>query len=94
MQELTRNQFSILSVLAESKEAQTQRDLVKATDLSLGTINRTVKELTELEFINEGVITERGTAALEPYRVKRAVFIAAGVGSRSILPSRLCAFTA
>lgn len=84
MQELTRNQFSILSVLAESKEAQTQRDLVKATDLSLGTINRTVKELTELEFINEGVITERGTAALEPYRVKRAVFIAAGFGSRLV----------
>ena len=84
MQELTRTQFSILSVLAESKEAQTQRDLVKATDLSLGTINRTVKELTELEFINEGVITERGTAALEPYRVKRAVFIAAGFGSRLV----------
>lgn len=84
MAELTRNQFSILSVLAESKEALTQRDLVKATDLSLGTINRTVKELTELEFINDGVITAHGTAALEPYRAKRAVFIAAGFGSRLV----------
>ena len=34
--------------------------------------------------IREGVITKKGINALEPYRVKRAVFIAAGFGSRLV----------
>lgn len=81
---LTRKQFDILVALAESKTALTQRDLEKEMKHSLGTINRTVKELTEVGFVSEGTITNAGLAALEPYRAKRAVFIAAGFGTRLV----------
>ena len=84
MMELTRKQFDILEVVSRSDSAMTQRDLEKATRHSLGTINRLVKELTESGLIADGRITRRGIDALEPYRVKRAIFIAAGFGSRLI----------
>ena len=45
---LSRKQFDILRELATSGTALTQRDLEKATGYSLGTINKTVKELTDL----------------------------------------------
>ena len=82
--ELTRKQFDILEVMATSKTSLTQRDLGKLTKHSLGTINRTVKELTDLDLVNNGTITNNGINALEPYRAKRAVFIAAGFGSRLV----------
>ncbi len=82
--ELTRKQFDILVALAESKGVLTQRDLEKETNYSLGTINRTVKELIEAGLIVNGAITNAGLIALEPYRVKRAVFIAAGFGTRLV----------
>ena len=81
---LTKNQFSVLEVLAQSDKPLTQRELVKITELSLGTVNRTVKELTEEGYIEDGSITNRGTVAMEPYRAKRAIFIAAGFGSRLV----------
>lgn len=82
--ELTRKQFDLLETMATAGKALTQRDLEKATSYSLGTINRTVKELTEAGFVSDGSITAAGLNALEPYRAKRAVFIAAGFGSRLV----------
>lgn len=82
--ELTKKQFDILVALTEAKTALTQRDLEKETKYSLGTINRTVKELTEAGYIVDGSITNSGISALEPYRAKRAVFIAAGFGTRLV----------
>ncbi len=82
--ELTRKQFDILTVLEKSKASMTQRDLEKATGLSLGTINSSCKALESEGLIEGGAITAKGIMALEPYRVKRAVFIAAGFGSRLV----------
>ena len=82
--ELTRKQFDILEAMATSNVSLTQRDLEKLTNHSLGTINRTVKELTDLDLVNNGTITNNGINALEPYRAKRAVFIAADFGSRLV----------
>ena len=82
--ELTRKQFAILEALATAKEALTQRDLEKETKYSLGTINRTVKELMECGYVSDGRITNAGMTALEPYRARRAIFIAAGFGSRLV----------
>ena len=82
--ELTRRQFDILEALATNKTALSQRDLEKVTGHSLGSINKTVKELTDLGYMEEGVITNSGINALEPYRAKRAIFIAAGFGSRLV----------
>lgn len=82
--ELTRKQFDILEALVSSKTAVTQRDLEKATKHSLGTINKTLKELTASGYVENGTITNEGVNALEPYRAKRAIFIAAGFGSRLV----------
>ncbi len=82
--ELTRRQFDILEALATNKSVLSQRDLEKVTGHSLGSINKTVKELTDLGYMEDGVITNSGVNALEPYRAKRAIFIAAGFGSRLV----------
>ena len=82
--ELTRRQFDILEALATNKTVLSQRDLEKVTGHSLGSINKTVKELTDLGYMEEGVITNSGINALEPYRAKRAIVIAAGFGSRLV----------
>ena len=81
---LSRKQFDILECMALAERKLTQRDLEELTPYSLGTINRTAKELKDLGYLAAGRITTAGLAALEPYRVKRAVFIAAGFGSRLV----------
>ena len=43
-----------------------------------------MKELADLSFIKDGKITRNGLDALEPYRCKRAIFIAAGFGTRLV----------
>ena len=82
--ELTRKQFDILEALATNKESLTQRQLEDITGHSLGTVNRVLKELTELGYVEDGKITNSGVNALEPYRAKRAIFIAAGFGTRLV----------
>ena len=62
----------------------TQREIESLTGYSLGTVNRVMKELTESGFVEKAVITDSGIDALEPYRCKRAVFIAAGFGTRLV----------
>ena len=81
---LTRKQFDVLEKMATQTDSYTQRDLERLTGHSLGTINRVIKELTDLGFVSNGAITEAGMNALEPYRAKRVVFIAAGFGSRLV----------
>ena len=83
-QTLTRKQFDILSILAEEKGTLSQRQLGEKSGHSLGTVNRVMQELTELQYVTEGEITGAGISALEPYRAKRAIFIAAGFGSRLV----------
>ena len=81
---LSKKQFDILDILAEEGTALTQRQLEEKTEYSLGTINKTVKELSEIDAIDKGKITTTGLDMLEPYRVRRAVIIAAGFGSRMV----------
>lgn len=77
--ELTKGQFEFLSKLAESmKDSLTGKEGLPKAE---GEIPR---ELTELGFLSERGITERGLRALEPYRVKRAIFMAAGLGARLV----------
>ena len=81
---LSRKQFDILEVLATTGKQLSQRNLEKVTGYSLGTVNKAVKELISLGLIANGSITNNGINALEPYRAKRAIFIAAGFGSRLV----------
>lgn len=82
--ELTRKQFDVLSTLADMTEKSSQRLLEEKCGHSLGTINKAIKELTTAGYVSDGVITTAGREALEPFRVKRAIFIAAGFGSRLV----------
>ena len=83
---LTRKHFEILEVFdtANVNKIFTQRQLEALTNYSLGTINKVMKELTEAGFVENGLITHKGLNTLEPYRAKRAIFIAAGFGTRLV----------
>ena len=81
---LSRREFDVLEVLINSSEALSQRQLERCTIYSLSTINRIVKELVDKNYIKDGMITAEGISALEPYTVKRAIFIAAGFGTRLV----------
>lgn len=81
---LTRKQFNILDALVENNEKKSQRELSELTNMSLGSVNKTIKELTENGLIEGDFITSKGVDAMEPYRVQRAVIIAAGFGSRMV----------
>ena len=82
---LNKKEFSVLTYIEANKnEKLTQKELAEALNFSVGTVNKLWNELEEKGFINEKHITKKGLAALEPYRVKRAIFIAAGFGSRLV----------
>ncbi len=80
---LTRKQFDVLETMISS-DLPTQRKIKEVTGMSLGSVNRTLKELTDLQYVENGIITDKGVSALAPYRVKRAIIIAAGFGSRLV----------
>lgn len=69
---LTENQFDILSALAEGRPGSSAQSGPDSAYLAAN------------GYIAHGEITAAGFAALEPYRVKRAIFIAAGFGSRLV----------
>lgn len=81
---LTKKQFDVLTVLATENERLSQRQLEEKTGHSLGTINKVMKEFTENGLIEDGVISQKGMEELEPYRAKKAIFIAAGFGTRLV----------
>ena len=78
-------EFLVLTSLeAAENHSLTQRELAEKTKMSVGTVNGVVSAATERGWIVNGTLTNDGLDALEPYRVKRAVFIAAGFGSRLV----------
>lgn len=82
--ELTKNQFLVLEAILSSKKTLSQRQISENSTLSLGTVNRTLKQLSDLGYALRCSITKSGLEAMEPYRAKRAIFIAAGFGTRLV----------
>lgn len=78
--------FDVLTYLESHKDEQrqTQRAISTGAGISVGSVNKTLAELEVAGYISEGIITSDGLDALEPYRVKRAIFLAAGFGDRLI----------
>jgi len=68
----------------KNEKKMTQRNIARMTGLSLGTVNKVMLHLGENGMLEKNSLTAAGFKALEPYRVKRAVFIAAGFGSRLV----------
>jgi CTP:phosphocholine cytidylyltransferase-like protein/biotin operon repressor len=83
---LLHRQFQVLTYLEQRKDEGkiSQHKIAEELSLSVGTINKALGELREAGFVDEETIQPAGYAALEPYRVKRAIFIAAGFGERLI----------
>ncbi len=82
---LTYNDFLVLTELEKNNNKNTQGDLSNITGLSLKSIKSSISFLIDENYIDENyVITKKGLEVLKPYRVKRAIFLAAGFGSRMI----------
>lgn len=82
---LTYNEFEILTVIEREKTKLSQRKISELVNLSLGTVNKIVTKLLNEKLIDgNNLITKEGLNVLEPYRVKRAIFLAAGFGSRMV----------
>ena len=67
----------------------TQRELAASAGISLGKCNRLLSECREIGLIKEDrgsgySITEKGLSYLEPFKVEKAVILAAGFGSRFV----------
>ncbi|MBQ0078620.1 MAG: NTP transferase domain-containing protein [Eubacterium sp.] len=78
---LTREQFDILVAYA-TEDIVNAGSLLEYTPYDTDTIIRVLDELSELKYISNSYITRAGFDALEPYRARRAVLMAAGFGSR------------
>ncbi len=87
---LTYHQFEVLvQIERHQEEKHSQRKLAADLDISLGVVNKTINELIEKELMkplgnSHYEVTLKGYEWLEPYRVKKAIFMAAGFGSRMV----------
>lgn len=87
---LTKYQFDFLTFLERKGPGKyTQRYLADSLTFSLGLVNKLMNEFLEKNAIQIGEdktvsITETGLALIEPYRVRKAIIIAAGFGSRMV----------
>lgn len=82
---LTQKQFEVLVTIERERKKLSQREISIYANLSLGTINNVINELLKEKLIDtNNEITEKGIKSLEPYKVKRAIFLAAGFGSRLV----------
>lgn len=76
---LTKKQFDILECLTENTVPSA--DALRMTEDEL---NREMEQLTAAGLMEGNAITAAGLEAMEPHRVRRAIFMAAGFGSRMV----------
>ncbi len=81
---LSRIEFDVLDCLFENRNSVLNEPLSSVLKRDPDEVKSTLKQLTEKGYIQENQITDAGYAALDPYKVKRAIFIAAGFGSRLV----------
>ena len=85
---LTRVEFDFLTWLEKhGKGIYSQRMLADELTITLPNTGKLVKDLAAQDYLNEMAdgsieISEKGLKALEPYRVRKAIILAAGFGQR------------
>lgn len=85
---LTRYEFDFLTYLEKhGKGLYSQRTLADDLTITLSNASKLVKDLADHDYIDllgdgEIEISEKGLKALEPYRVRKAIILAAGFGQR------------
>lgn len=84
MGNLSKIQFDVLTALEGSHAAKSKEEIAVRTKHSPKQIDKTIAELNEMGWLQNNAITEKALAELEPYRVKRAVILAAGFGHRLV----------
>lgn len=82
--ELSRKQYETLVSMVGNREPLSLQQWRERTGFPENEMKLLVDELTVKKMVNGGLITDIGLQALEPYRVKRAIFMAAGFGSRLV----------
>lgn len=86
--ELKRHEFDALTCLEKHKnESVDPYQLAKELSTTVGGVSKLTDDLAEKNYINVLVdgsveISQRGLKALEPYRVRKAIILAAGFGQR------------
>ena len=81
---MTRVQFDILEMMVSKECKLSVEELCNSLKHDRDVIKRAYDSLESSGNIIDGCITDLGKKALEPYACKRAVFLAAGFGSRMI----------
>lgn len=82
---MTKKEFEILRYLCENHGSQTQRIISEETKHSLGTVNPILASFQQAGVIDDSYrVTSKGYEMMEPYRVKNAVILAAGMSTRFI----------
>ena len=74
--------FDILVALEAARDGLSDEALALRTGLTAEAVVTALTDLTDAGLVRDGKITAQGLEALEPYRTRRAIFIAAGFGSR------------
>ncbi len=80
---LTKQEFDVLMTLIEG-HVLSKQVIAKEIGCSIDDVNEVLNVLISKNYYDGQVITNEGFKALEPYRVKRAIFLAAGFGSRLV----------
>lgn len=81
--EVTRKEFELLYAIKKYGKLSF-RDLSEKAAVSIGYISQAEKTFEEKGYIDNTGITEKGIAALRPYKVDNAVIMAAGMSSRFV----------
>lgn len=80
----TKLELYILEQLNNCDTPMTPKSIAKELSVSLSTINLAYTKLTERGYITDGTISRKGYEVLSSYSVRRAIFLAAGFGSRMV----------
>lgn len=81
---ITKNQFDVLEAAVSGETVLTQEALAAAVNMPSAEISAAVRSLNEAGCLQGMSLTADGREVIESFRVKRAVFIAAGFGSRLV----------
>ena len=84
-EKVDRCQFDILEFFVQNHPFLSLEELSKKIGLPLETVKNVRSVLEEKGLLQNNKITDLGRKALEPYKAKRAILFAAGLGSR-LLP--------
>ena len=83
--------FAVICRYLKNKPNATQRELASVTNLSLGLVNNTLKECLDEDLLTKDpdsdrafTLTQAGLKKLEEFKVKSAIILAAGFGSRFV----------